>query len=115
MVIRPNDMRVEKRVNMRDGKGEVKITHLLEKDLLKGRARLFARIKIPPNSSIGLHKHEGEFEIFYILSGRGLFHDNGKDVPIQAGDVCFTDSGESHSIENTSDEDLELLAAIILL
>ena len=115
MVVKPENIRIEKRTNMRGGKGEVEISHLLEKDVLKGKARLFARIKIPPNSSIGLHKHENEFEIFYILSGKGVFHDNGKDVQVQAGDVCFTDSGESHSIENTSNEDLELLAVIMLL
>nr|WP_296904561.1 cupin domain-containing protein [Thermotoga sp.] len=34
---------------------------------------------------------------------------------MKAGDVCFTDSGESHSIENTGDENLEFLAVIILL
>ena len=114
MIIRSNNMRVEKRMNMRDGKGEIKITHLLEKDLLKGEARLFAKITIPPNSSIGLHEHKGEFEIFYILSGEGIFHDNGKNVPVKAGDICLTDSGEVHSIENTSNKDLELLAVIIL-
>ncbi len=115
MVIKAENMRVEKIANMRGGKGEVEITHLLEKEFMKGRARLLAKLRIPPNSSVGLHKHEGEFEVFFILSGKGVFHDNGKDVPVQAGDVCFTDSGESHYIENASDEDLVLLAFIVLL
>ena len=115
MVIKSGKMRIEKKVNMRGGKGEIEIVHLLEKDMLKGKSRLFAKIKVPPHSSIGLHKHENEFEIFYVLSGEGVFYDNGEKVPVQAGDVCFTDSGESHSIENTSDKDLELLAVIMLL
>ncbi|KHC91433.1 hypothetical protein Mc24_05150 [Thermotoga sp. Mc24] len=115
MVIRSSDVKVEKVLSMRGGKGEVEMTHLLSKEIMHNKARLFAKMKLSPGSSVGLHKHEGEFEIYYILSGEGVFHDNGKDVPIKAGDVCFTDSGESHSIENTGDTDLEFLAVIILL
>jgi len=115
MVINPNFMRTEKITNMRDGKGEVHILHLVEKQALLGKSRFFARLSVKPASSIGQHKHENEFEIFYILSGKGVFNDNGTPIPIQAGDVCFTGPGESHSIENTSQEDLELLAIIVLL
>ena len=115
MVVRSSELTPEKISNMRGGKGEVEMTHLLSRETMRNRARLFARMKLPPGSSVGLHRHDGEFEIYYILSGEGVFHDNGKDVPIKAGDVCFTDSGESHSIENTGDENLEFLAVIILL
>lgn len=115
MVVRSSEITPERISNMRGGKGEVEMTHLLSKETMHNQARLFARMKLPPGSSVGLHKHEGEFEIYYILSGEGVFHDNGKDVHIKAGDVCFTDSGESHSIENTGNTDLEFLAVIILL
>ncbi len=115
MVINPQSMRTEKITSMRGGKGEVDILHLIEKQALLGKARLFAKLSVKPASSIGEHRHENEFEIFYILSGRGLFNDNGRSIPVQAGDICFTAPGETHSIENTSQQDLELLAIIILM
>ncbi|PLV59994.1 cupin domain-containing protein [Thermotoga sp. KOL6] len=115
MVVKSSKITFEKVLNMRGGKGEVEMAHLLSQETMRNKLRLFALMKLPPNSSVGLHKHEGEFEIYYILSGEGVFHDNGKDVPVKAGDVCFTDSGESHSIENTGDKNLEFLAMIVLL
>ncbi|AEH51899.1 cupin domain-containing protein [Pseudothermotoga thermarum] len=116
MVIKPEEMKVDLIENMRGGKGKVEIQHLVDKQLLEGKARLFAKLTVKPNSSVGFHKHENEFEIFYILSGKGLFHEDDKTIPIQAGDVCLTQSGHSHSIENTSEtEDLVFLAVIFLL
>ncbi|MGJ8455728.1 cupin domain-containing protein [Pseudothermotoga sp. U03pept] len=115
MVIKPNSMRRENITKMRGGDGEVQILHLLEKESLLGKARLFAKLTVKPGSSIGLHKHENEFEIFYVLSGEGIFNDNGTRITVQAGDICLTNSGENHSIENTSEQNLELLAIIVLL
>lgn len=115
MVINTHSMRTEKIINMRNGKGEVEILHLIEKQSLFGKARLFAKLSIKPGSSIGSHRHENEFEIFYVLSGNGLFNDNGNTIPVQTGDICFTAPGETHSIENTSQQDLEILAIIILM
>lgn len=115
MVINPNSMRTERITSMRNGKGEVDILHLIEKQSLFGKARLFAKLSVKPESSIGLHKHENEFEIFYVLSGKGLFNDNGNIIPVQTGDICFTTPGETHSIENTTQQDLELLAIIMLM
>ncbi len=115
MIIKPTEMKTELIQNMRGGKGEVQIQHLVDKQLMEGKARLFAKISVKPNSSIGFHRHDNEFEIFYILSGEGLFHEDDKIVPVKAGDICLTQSSHSHSIENTSSGDLEFLAVIILL
>lgn len=95
------------------GKGEVKATRILEVDQLQGKGRLFARNLLTPGSSIGWHKHQGDFETYYILSGEGTVDDNGKKAIVKAGDVIFTAEGESHSIENTGDTDLVFLAVIL--
>ncbi|MGB9790413.1 MAG: cupin domain-containing protein [Thermotoga caldifontis] len=115
MVIKPDSMRKELVSNMRGGKGQVEITHLVDRNLLANEARLFAKLTLKPGTSIGPHRHENEFEVFFVLSGRGIFYDNDNPVEVQAGDVCLTMSGETHSIENNSSEDLVLLAVIILL
>lgn len=43
---------------------------------------------------IGYHVHDGESETYYILSGRGIFNDNGTVVEVGPGDVTFTGDGE---------------------
>ena len=60
-----------------------------------------------------LHKREGSFEAFYILAGQGEVNDNGVRSGVRVGDVMFTDDGESHSIKNIGDSDLEYIALII--
>lgn len=114
MVFKPEGMRKEIVQNMRGGKGQVEIVHLVERNQLANEARLFARLTLKPGTYIGPHRHENEFEIFFVLSGKGTFYDNDKPTHIEAGDVCLTMSGETHSVENNSNEDLVLLAVIIL-
>lgn len=114
MVIKVEDMKKDIVPNMRGGKGQVEILHLVDRNLLANEARLFAKLTLKPGTSIGVHKHENEFEIFFVLSGEGIFYDNDQPVQIKAGDVCLTRSGETHSVENNSNEDLVLLAVIIL-
>ncbi|MCS7174940.1 cupin domain-containing protein [Pseudothermotoga sp.] len=115
MVLKSEQMRREIISNMRGGKGEVELLHLLERNMLANRARLFAKLTLKPGVSIGPHKHENEFEVFFVLNGRGIFYDNGQAVDVKPGDVCFTMSGDTHSIENPYNEDLQLLAIIVLL
>jgi mannose-6-phosphate isomerase-like protein (cupin superfamily) len=53
-------------------------------------------------------------EAYVILSGKGLYDDNGTQAEVFPGDVTITLHGEGHSIANNSDEDLELIALIPL-
>jgi mannose-6-phosphate isomerase-like protein (cupin superfamily) len=108
------DMTKEIRGRMKDGKGEVEIIHILTKEETKGKVRLFARIILKKECSIGFHVHEGEDEVFYILSGKGIVNDAGRDYNVNPGDVIVTGNGTGHSIANTEDEPLEVLAVILL-
>ena len=95
------------------GKGEIAVKQLLSGDEFCGKGRLFAHNVIFPGSSIGLHPHQGDFETYYILKGEGVADDNGVKTPIKAGDVLYTKNGESHSLENTGSENLELIALVL--
>lgn len=112
MVRKGNDMQVEVRDSMRGGAGSVQVCHL-EREHMPQNGRLFARLTLKPGCSIGEHVHDGEAEMFYFLSGEGTVTDDGKRVPVKAGDSMTTDSGHSHSVENTGSEDLVILAAIV--
>lgn len=114
MIKRAEEMVKDFNEQMRGGKGTVEVMHIFKQNELKGRARLFAKITINPSCSIGLHKHENEEEIFYVIRGWGQVDDNGVKNRINAGDALITGDGASHSVENIGNEPLELMAVILL-
>lgn len=115
MIRRAEEMIKEIREQMRGGKGYVEVTHLFKKDELRGKssARLIAKLTLNSGCSIGLHPHENDEEIFYVIKGKGRVDDNGKTYDVSVGDATLTGGGETHSIENIGDEPLEVLAVIL--
>jgi mannose-6-phosphate isomerase-like protein (cupin superfamily) len=114
MIKRNGDMEKEVREEMRGGKGEIEILHIFRKEELKGKVRLHARLRLPKGSSIGFHAHEGEEEVFFILSGTGLVNDNGVTSTVGPGDAVLTGGGAGHAIESIGEEPLELVATIFV-
>ena len=105
--------KLQVRHEMRGGKGDVYIYHIVEKEELFGHARLFAKIVLPPGSSIGVHEHVGETEPFYIIEGEGLFVEpDGTETPVKVGDCCLIEPGQSHGMINNSDKDLAFMALV---
>ena len=99
---------------MRGGKGDVYIYHVLSAEELMGHGTLYARVVLPPGSSIGYHQHIGNTEPYYILRGNGVFMDaDGSRIPVGPGDVCRIACGESHGMENTGTEDVEFMALVL--
>ena len=109
MIIRQENLRVEQRTGERLGSS----TKLLEEAQMHGKAKVFARIALRPGAMAPLHKHEGSFEAFYILAGKAEVNDNGTLATVSVGDVLFTDDGESHSIRNIGETDLEYIALVV--
>ncbi len=107
-------MEKEVRERMRDGKGAVEILHVFRQKELRGKVRLFARLRLAKGSSIGYHLHDGEEEIFYILSGTGEVTEGGTTSVVGPGDAVLTGNGAGHSLENLGEEPLDLLATILL-
>lgn len=114
MIKRAADMATEIREKMRGGTGNVHLIHILDKEEMRGKVRLFAKIILEPNCSIGMHEHVEEEEAYYILKGTGTVWDDGIKKEVHAGDVILTGNGASHSIENTGNEPLEFLAVVML-
>lgn len=103
-----------KKENVKGGEGTVLFDYLLGDEQLQGMCGMYAKVTLPPGSSIGYHTHEGDSESYYILSGQGTYINNKKEeVEIFANDVTFTADGEGHSIINTGKERLVLIAMII--
>ena len=113
MIKRNSDITPDIHQNMRGGKGEVKIAHLLKPEEFFGKGRVFAQIDIEPGCSLGNHQHVGEIEAYYILRGEGTYFDNEEPVLVKAGDVAICDDMNWHGIENTGSETLSFMAMVI--
>ena len=100
-------------MNKAGGKGEMFITHLLTPKEMLDKCEMFASVRIPVGSSLGVHQHVGNNETYYIIQGKGLYTDNGATYEVKAGDTTFCADGDTHGIETIGDEDLIFIALII--
>ena len=107
MITTASEHQVDKVEQMAGGKGHVIIEHLLGEKELDGKCGLYAKVTIEPNCTLGFHEHHGETETYYILSGKGLYNDNGTEVEIGAGDVTYCAPGEGHGLKCLGDEYLD--------
>ncbi len=105
---------VTTRKRLFEGAGEVLMENLFEPGDFSTGVRLCARITLPPGCSIGYHVHRREDELYYILTGTGWVTDAGESHEVGPGSAVLTRDGEGHSLENTGDGDMTLLAVIPL-
>lgn len=113
-IVRKDSERSISSRQVQGGQGEAQFKAILENnEELMGKGRLFSHVKLEKGCSMGWHVHQNEGEAYYILKGTGEYNDNGKIVNVSAGDVTMVYSGEGHSILNTGDETLELIALIL--
>ena len=96
---------------MRGGKKHVELTELSAR--LPEKMRMFNVLTLIPGASIGYHVHENETELFYFVEGNGRVQDDDTFVDVSAGDSMATFNGHGHSVENTGDTNLIIVAAIV--
>lgn len=113
MIRRKDQMRVEVREKMRGGEGAVTIAHYFDQKEFGASVRLCSRLTLPRGAGIGPHTHEKEDEIFIILKGTGAINDGKTEHIVRAGDATLTGRGETHSIRNAGEDELELIAIIV--
>lgn len=95
------------------GIGKALMQSWIPEDQLPPNVRMISTVTLEPGSSVGDHQHSGECEIYQILSGTGLYNDNGSRVEVKPGDVTVCYSGEVHGLENNADNPLVFNAVII--
>ena len=60
--------------------------------------------RLVPGASIGLHRHEGNCEMIYVLEGG--------EERLSAGDFHYCPEGHEHSFINDGDSDLVFIAVV---
>ena len=74
--------------------------------LIMGTAR------VPPGDKVAPHAHDYSEECFFVMRGQGLLSLDGLGTfPFRAGDACFVPQGVVHTIENTGEEDIDVVFA----
>lgn len=64
---------------------------------------------IPPSNSFGLHQHGNDNEFYIVLSGEGIYEQDGEKAAVKKGDILINKPFATHGIVNTGDVDMELL------
>lgn len=96
------------------GTGEITVRDLLNgPEEMSGKGRVFGHTTVHPGSEIGYHIHHGDSETYYILSGYGLYNDNGIPVEIGPGDVAYCAPGEGHGLRCLGSAPIEMIALIL--
>ena len=95
--------------NCHDGKGVLDFTELFAGEEFEAPIRFFHHTVLPPHTSIGMHKHGNDQEIYVVLKGTGIMNLDGKAFSVSDGDVIVNKPFGEHGLENTGEEALELL------
>lgn len=95
------------------GTGIMKKEPLIDREQMGEHCGLFGQVILEPGAELGYHEHHQETETYYILSGEGIYVDNGEEVPAKAKDVFFCKDGDGHGLKNTGTEDLVFIALIL--
>ena len=90
----------------KDGTGEFSV-HMYTDNL--GKIMLG---KLEPGSSIGMHTHEGNSEIIYVLKGCGKVLFDDAEEKVSEGLCHYCPKGHSHSLINDSDDTLLFFAVV---
>ena len=91
------------------GQGAIEIQKMFRREDFKGAWDFALRVNMPPNSSMGLHEHEDDEEMYIILNGEGLMTIEGKEQRVSKGDMILNKPYGTHGLLNNSNQVLELL------
>jgi len=84
-----------------------------------GKATLFesARLLVglngfEPGQEHALHAHAGQDKAYLVVEGSGQFLLEGRELPMQAGDLLVAPEGVPHGVRNTGNSRLLVLAVL---
>lgn len=74
----------------------------LLKDNKKLKNLVVSSTELKPTKSTRGHKHEGQEEVYYFVSGTGEMELDEKRFPVATGDVVLIEDGVFHRVHNTN-------------
>ncbi len=92
-----------------DGKGAVELYEIWAKSDFISNCDFIDKLVIPPNSTIGYHKHENNEEMYIILEGSGTMTIDNQKFKVKKGDMIKNPPYGEHGLVNDSNSNIELL------
>lgn len=96
-----------------EGKKAFTLFNLKEFEGIDEKIVQFSYVEIEKGEEVPFHVHENDAENYYIISGKGLYNDNGKMIDVEDGVITFTPQGEGHALKNVGDEKLCFIALVL--
>ncbi|GIU09989.1 hypothetical protein TUM4261_19160 [Shewanella sp. c952] len=91
------------------GSGQYDLYEIWSRADFSSNVDFIDRVVIPPNSTVGYHKHANNEEIYIVIEGQGTMKLNGKDVSIKKGDMIVNQPFGEHGLVNNSDSVIDIL------
>jgi len=113
MIKKPEQMKKLFIERARGGEGVLETLHLFNPDEIKSKhLKFLAKVTLNPGCSVGVHPHDNDEEIYYVLKGKATLYDNGEKKELFPGMAALTSGGATHGLENNGKEAVEYLAII---
>lgn len=114
MIKKANQFDKEIVPNFCGGAGEMVIHTGIHGDEARSKICACCTVTLEKGSEVGRHQHTEDDEIYYILSGKGLYDDgDGVYTEVVPGDVTLCGENGFHAIKNEEDEPLVFLAVVV--
>ena len=103
----------EARRVIQNGVGEILVRTKFRRDEMFDELEMCAEFIISPGQSVGMHTHDKNMDIFYVLSGELTAVDHeGREETVYPGDMILTGGGECHALCNNSDQEGVILVIV---
>jgi mannose-6-phosphate isomerase-like protein (cupin superfamily) len=90
------------------GKGLAKNVRVFHNEDFVTPLKFINYLEMEPGSSIGIHRHGNNEEVYVILAGQGLMTVNNETQEVKEGDIIVNKPGWEHGLENTANELLKV-------
>ncbi|MBQ8320034.1 MAG: cupin domain-containing protein [Clostridia bacterium] len=97
----------------KEGKKAFTLFDLSQFEGISPKLKMFSYVEIDCGEEVPYHEHHGDAENYYIISGEGLYDDNGSMRAVSAGTITFTPSGQGHALKNVGKDKLCFIALIL--
>jgi mannose-6-phosphate isomerase-like protein (cupin superfamily) len=98
-----------------DGQGTILFRRLATSAAFASGIDFVDFTSIPPGSTIGRHEHQGNEELYLIVSGTPLVRVQGEERRLKRGDITIVRSSQWHQLVNDTDEAVEIFVVQVRL
>ncbi len=95
--------------NAHDGQGRIAFVRPFDAGDFETDIAFVDYVELPAGTSIGVHRHGENEEIYFVVEGAGTMTTNGERFSVATGDLIVNRRGWSHGLENSSDSVLRVL------